>query len=90
MLRRRVLLPLLLALAVLGCDENPVDACSADADHDCCSTDAQCEDFYGSDYPFCLSGSDGEGTCGECKVNDDCADGEYCDTEDDFGVCLTE
>lgn len=71
---------------------NPVETCDNFPRTDCCSTNEQCFEVYGVEYPFCNRPDHPDGgTCSVCQRDGDCDAGEECSVDGHgFGVCAPE
>lgn len=67
--------PMLLLLTSACVD--PIENCEVTG-LDCCTSDAQCEDTYPSQFPFCHASGDTTGVCAECQTAEDCDVYETC------------
>lgn len=76
-----------LVVWLVGCSSNPINTCD-DIDIDCCESDLDCVDVYGSLYPECVDPGPVSGTCSECDADNDCPVGSTCVIEEHFGSCV--
>jgi hypothetical protein len=76
-----------LSVSVSACGPS-VESCPHFPRSDCCSSHADCFDFYGSELPYCHQpGREIGGTCSECVRDNDCASGSCGFDADGSGSC---
>lgn len=74
-------------MLVAGCG-NPVATCDHFPASDCCETNEQCFNYYGTEFAYCSKPNRPHGgVCSECAADRDCIGDAYCYLDDAFGVC---
>lgn len=81
-----------LLTALAGCEE-PLDleTCGLTDLVDCCTTDQQCLDGYGLDFPYCASPGESTGTCSQCVEDEQCGLDQVCrvlDPDEFYQACV--
>jgi len=71
-------------LVMLSCG-NPVERCQEAGLVDCCQEDDDCVKGVGPLFPYCFNPGPQTGQCVECVFDSDCAGGQRCLEDDDFG-----
>lgn len=80
----------LLVSFLAACGPGPVATCS-EPGVDCCKSDDECLDWFGTVYPFCENPGRTTGVCGECRADVDCGPTGRCEQDPDFGgYCIEE
>jgi len=62
------------ALFLLACSPTHALKTCDDPGTDCCTTDEQCLQYFGIDFPFCAEG----GSCAECITSEHCGEEAEC------------
>ena len=77
----RILMTITLIVSTgMGCSRTHALKTCDDATNDCCETNEQCYQYFGTEYPFCV-----DAHCAECTSDEHCLDDEICLSDDDVG-----